>query len=431
MIALLLLHSAVSITYVVSDFCPCDVTSAADVGCSCDPQNANTSTETYPIRREDFLPRCPATPLKSKLPLGQWLRDEIFCLRNDKRSTRPKTILGDTFTLSYSVPRISISSDSSSTSNVYAYGDSILTTAGTPLLLPGSSTSGSCDPSSLSIQFLRDISQEVCFLPNESDSFTTAAIRTALADGIRATPNETTSVQFDVVGADGVARDLAVTFLFNRTSYAITSATVTVTPYAADATPTTLAVRVYFRADDADLLPKSGNAGYSQGQPVIAARNLSNFGLAVSRDERGSFPLPFGAACGSAAYTPLLFGIDTIAGCTGSGTNAVDLSAYTHVAIYGIANVSRASDWVEITNACTDPDPPLQKFYFYYEKFGDVLNAQNRIVSVYRTCNETSGSTNERIVVATFLQRQQRTFRYKPPNPKVPGLPDDTFAPFA
>ena len=433
MIALFLLRGALSVTYVVSDFCPCDTTSAADVGCSCDPQNADPTDATYPIRRPDFLPRCPSTPLKSKLPLPEWLRSEIFCLRNDKRSTRPKSIYSDTFNLTYAVPRISPTPPPAASGAGYSYRESILTGAHTTLQLPGLAASTlSCSATATSVEFLRDLTQEVCSIPADSAEFTAESLRATLAQGVMASPAATTPLAVTVNGGDGVIRTLTATFLFNLETSELTSATVDLVTYAATETASSLTVRVLFRPAGVEAQPKSGPAGYSYNQPVIAARNVTGVGLEVNADSRGSFPMPFGTVCSTAAFTPLLFGVDTISGCAADADNtAVDLSAYTHVAKYGLANASRTEDWLPITNECTLTDPPFQKFFFFYERFGDVNNAQNRIVSAVRTCNETAAAASQRVVIATFLQRPQTTFRYKPPNPKVPGLPDDTFAPFA
>lgn len=431
MFALFLLPGALSITYVVSDFCPCDTTSSTDAGCSCDPQNAEPTDATYPIRRSDFLPRCPSTPLKSKLPLPQWLRDEIFCLRTDKRGTRPRRIYSDTFNVTYAVPRISAEQSPVASNSGYAYGASILTGNRTPLTLPGlSATSMACAATATEVRFLTDVSQEVCSIPTPNTPFTASSLRAALNQGILASPAASTPLTVTVNGGNGVVSALTATFLVNLTTSEITSATVDLVANEAT-TPTALTVRVLFRAAGAEAQPKSGSAGYAYDQPVIAARNVSGR-LLVNSDSRGSFPMPFGASCDSARFTPLLFGVDMVSGCA-SGTNnaAVDLTAYTHVAKYGMANVSRAEDWVAITNQCAVAAPPIQKFVFFYERFGDVKNAQNRIVSVVKTCDEAAATTDQRVVVATFLQRPQTTFRYKPPNPKVPGLPDDTFAPFA
>lgn len=436
MIALFLLQGALSVTYVVSDFCPCDTTSAADVSCSCDPQNADITDASYPIRRTDFLPRCPSTPLKSKLPLPEWLRSEIFCLRNDKRSTRPKSIYSDTFNLTYVVPRISPTPPPAASGAGYAFGDSILTGAGTNLELPGLAASTlACSATATSVQFLRDVTQEVCSIPTTNTEFTADSLRTTLAQGILASPSAAAplTITVNVNGTDtAVVRTLTATFLYNVNTSDIASATVDLVTYTTGETPSSLTVRVLFRPAGVEAQPKSGPAGYSYNQPVIAARNVTGSGLLVNADSRGSFPMPFGAVCSAASFTPLLFGVDMISGCASDGNNAaVDLSAYTHVAKYGLANASRTEDWLPITNECAVADPPFQKFFFFYERFGDVNNAQNRIVSAVRTCNESTAAATQRIVTATFVQRPQTTFRYKPPNPKVPGLPDDTFAPFA
>jgi hypothetical protein len=100
--------------------------------------------------------------------------------------------------------------------------------------------------------------------------------------------------------------------------------------------------------------------------------------------------------------------------------------------MHGNPNPNATGDWIRLGGDCTG-DPAFQLYSFYYEKFGDVKNAQNRIVGVDLTCPLPAGNGREtRVVAVTFLQRaEQPAKRYIPPNPRVPGIPGDTWYPFS
>jgi hypothetical protein len=188
----------------------------------------------------------------------------------------------------------------------------------------------------------------------------------------------------------------------------------------------------FLNADAARTGPKSGDVGYALGEPVIAAIEHDGSFL-VPNATAGSFPIPFGYDCESVEYTPLLFGVDTIGGCTdGDPEEAVDLTAYSHFAINGRASPANSGDWIPVSGQnCTGVIPNFQRFIFYYEKFGSVTNAQYRLNSVFHLCDRND-TVQGYIVTASFLLiADQPLTRYVPPNPKTIGVPRDTWYPFS
>ena len=554
MLVLFLVRHALSVTFVLNTFCPCDATDSVDPGCSCDPAATAGLPESYPLRGTDFLPTCPATAFQTNGTLNEWLPGEIFCLKSDRRGTTPKVTYSNTFDVTYvpeSMPTPTPAPATGATllaDQGYTWGEDVLTSSGTPLTFPGvAGTGSSCQSNGIVVRFLQDINGEVCQLQQDTTGFTIDALNTTfmqvlpgptsttpitvtvtevagptptpgpspsptvsptpsatLSLTVSLTPSPTVSPTVSVTMsatssppdspwtpsptvsptesltlsptpsatysttlsptisptisppasqtaaapaqllewwddspsllAGAVVKSISALFLYDIATSTLTSANITVETYAATDQPTTITVQVQFLANTNADQPKSGDVGYAFGQPVIAGFDPGNgAGYQVNADQAGSFPMPFGTQCASATYTPLLFGIETISGCEGTeavGSPAIDLSNYNRVAIYGRANVSRQMDWVNVTDQCAATGTiGIQRYYFFWEKFGDTMNPQNRIVSVVRQC-ETQIDTRH-LIIATFVQRPQTTFRYKPPNPRVPGIPPDTFYPFS
>lgn len=483
MLVLFLVRHTLSVTFVLSDFCPCDKTSGTDPNCSCDASTTGLP-ESYPLHGSDFLPKCPASAFQTQSELNQWLPDEIFCLKADRRGTNPKYTYTNTFDVTYVPESMPTPTAPPARAAIllaetgYAYGDEIQTPNG-PLTFPVAGPDNTCQLGT-PVRFLQDITFEQCFMANTTD-FTYGALNlTGLTiltgpNGTEITtnvievadppiPDPSTSPEpaesespseepsatqdaeagaaellnwdADLLAPESPIRSITATFLYDETTLTITSADITVNTYATGDQGRTITVTVMFRTTTASAMPKSGDVGYAIGRPVIAGRFNSTLGMFVTVGD-GAFPVPTGASCASDViqYTPLLFGIETIAGCTSASATddvSVDLTMYTHVAKYGTANASLEQDWVPIQSMTDCTAPQLQKYFFFFEKFGDVTNPQNRIVSVFRKCSQLpAGSNTQRVFVATFLQRVQTTFRYKPPNPRVPGIPPDTFYPFS
>jgi hypothetical protein len=145
--------------------------------------------------------------------------------------------------------------------------------------------------------------------------------------------------------------------------------------------------------------------------------------------------MPFGYDCAKVQYTPLLFGVETVAGCSTpdqlpNWPECVNLSSYTHIAIHGVANPNNTLDWILVNSQnCHDKAARVQRYIFYYEKFGEVRNVQYRITSVVHQCSDLPGGPM--IITASFLQVANRDPQpFLPPNPKLPGVPGDTWYPF-
>jgi hypothetical protein len=193
-----------------------------------------------------------------------------------------------------------------------------------------------------------------------------------------------------------------------------------------------LTMSVSFKERDYSI-PKSGNAGYAFGQPVIAAIVDERGQFIVQNATAGSFPIPFGYDCESVQFTPVLFGVDTIGGCTVRSTNALNLTSYRFFGIHGKANPNNGLDWVELRENCPNPlSFSFQKFVFFYEQFGSVKNAQQRLKSVVHECHTGVLENSPKIVTVVFaLVGDQQRIQYVPPNPRPPGIPKNTWYPFS
>ena len=170
---------------------------------------------------------------------------------------------------------------------------------------------------------------------------------------------------------------------------------------------------------------KSGEAGYSHGQPLIAIRWEET-------DEPEPFPVPFGVDCSSnesMAYTPLQFGYDTIGGCSKNGAEKSHilevLKRYTHVSLMGQAQGNFEKDWLQIDSMEEIDNCSNLVLNVNYEYVGNVHNPQSRIYSASYKCN--SKDSNYFLFMANFLRTSDESLKSFIPKPK--GLPDDTFAP--
>jgi hypothetical protein len=263
---------------------------------------------------------------------------------------------------------------------------------------------------------------------------------------VRLTPNglgvNATVSHDNETSLDFQVTSVAYLFTFDRNSQSITNfeASVTAVDMTLPHPPLQLSGMVSFlEMGTVPSTPKSGDAGYAFNEPVIAARlDTGTNQLIVQNATAGSFPIPFGYRCDSVEYTPLLFGVDTIGGCTigasGVGSAAMNLSEYQYFAIHGRASPNNGRDWIQLSDTCPDLlNYPFQKFVFFYEQFGSVTNAQRRLKSVVHQCAASpSANAEARVVTAAFLLvADQQLIRYVPPNPRPQGIPKDTWYPFS
>ena len=166
---------------------------------------------------------------------------------------------------------------------------------------------------------------------------------------------------------------------------------------------------------------KSGDFGYAFGQPVIILQKGSQ--------EEEPFPVPFGYG-ENINYTPLLFGVDMISGFPNGSAQF-----YTDFQISKLAqgNPEFADDWVDVNVRTSDTS--LYTLNIFYYNIGNVNNPQNKIFSaiLFRPSGDlVQTSSNQIIFKCSFMKISNNpSHRYLQPNPRVKGIPPDSFYPFS
>lgn len=156
-------------------------------------------------------------------------------------------------------------------------------------------------------------------------------------------------------------------------------------------------------------LKYSGNPGYVLGRPLVAGTRTAN-GIVQFADPKGSLTtiqtsVDQDCLRGSSRRSPVLFGINTISGCTlklSDGVNCSQVSEVIlwalkgqsfpdHVASFGNSLPQNSLDWVPIQNqtissgaqACSIP--LSYHLEVKWTKYGALLNPQAQIVSIMET----------------------------------------------
>ncbi|KAH0794931.1 tectonic-1 isoform X1 [Histomonas meleagridis] len=446
MFLVILFTSIFTKEFVISNsYCPCDINNGVcDANCSCDEDCSTQNDDSYPLY-SDKLNRCPSSRFSTKGSLDKWAFSEIFCLNSDHRSTQSTTHYSTSANVKYEPESIyDTSSTTTPTSSTYNYGDSLLTSDDTIFYLPTSTLINSQCSRILPIQFLKPIQVSTCTVTDlaASQLDVTNFIQTQFKRSPRSTEN--IPLNYNIVGYDSpsglYAKSLSYIFFYNSITLDLVSVNLTIVPHDTTTTSSvyTTDVNVHFESEsqNPNALPRSGEIGYAYGQPIIVAQ-VENGTLLLPKSTKGSFPIPFGVTCeeGSVHYTPLLFGVETIGGCT-YGTNTspptIDFTRFSYFSKLGTANPMYENDWVQMRDNCAGISSPIElmKYYFFYEYVGNVNNPQNRIVSVIRECTPSSSPKNFVFVASFHRIADTETKRYLPPLPKIRGIPRDTFYPF-
>lgn len=156
-------------------------------------------------------------------------------------------------------------------------------------------------------------------------------------------------------------------------------------------------------------LKYSGNPGYVLGRPLVAGTRTAN-GIVQFADPKGSLTtiqtsVDQDCLRGSSRRSPVLFGINTISGCTLKLSDGVNCSLLSevilwalkgqsfpdHVASFGNSLPQNSLDWVPIQNqtissgaqACSIP--LSYHLEVKWTKYGALLNPQAQIVSIMET----------------------------------------------
>ena len=407
----------------------------------------NTDCRDY--LEEDVLVPCPATSFRQSIPLWQWLYAEIFCIATDNRPSATinyqTTVGAITFdTPSFFVNTTNMTSDPSvPAATSYAQGEAIRVarSAGDATFnvpIPGSN-SASCGRSR-NVNFLDVVQSSTCYIDTIDNSSYGYDILSLINESVSfySNPSLTTPdiplVVIDEITetSDGEINQLDFVFGYTETM-TLFNATVNVgrESLTSPAPFRSVSVSVSFLNESqfnySDVL-KTGDFGYIFGQPVIALQSNS-----LTPEY---FPVPYGAGNGTNGITPLLFGVDVISGFDNTIFPIETFLNYRNLSILAQANGVFQNDWINITIS----QPTTQTGYnavfltIYYRFIGNVNNPQNQITFARMSFEslEAVPQSGQYIFKASFLKMSDNTFyRYLQPNPRVRGIPPDTFYPFS
>jgi hypothetical protein len=432
-------------TYSVGAICPCDIVpDVCDPNCPCDPACFPPPTnDPFPIRPPDPLPRCPKDAFNRRQKLPDFLPEEIFCIQEDNRDSVPRTTYSDQGASHFTPPPLPQLNPASS----YSVRQLLANGNGTTLWIPGPEAGQSvCNESASSVRFLISSPETTCSWPPARRPDLAAFFERS--QSLLPVPN-LESPLLNIIDLPDTS-DSGGSYIRYVFTYSpdLTIVNATRAYRIGNDVNASLTVTVAFEPQSVTVQdrPKSGEVGYAAGRPVIAGRRCSGADdapICVSSSAAGSFPIPFGPSCApDLKYTAAHFGVDILGGCTGTSAAAKDplnLSEYRYFGAHGQPNPNSPADWIQLVDGDCPEVPAFQLFSFYFEKFGDVRNAQNRLIAVERTCPVATGTETRDaiqeypwIVAVSFLQRgDQPVRRHLPPNPRAATVPEDTWRPFS
>ena len=378
------------------------------------------------ITKKEVLPMCnKKNPFHQSLNLSAWLINEIFCIMYDRRHLNEE---------SYNVIEPTIPSDNNGgngsvpedDSGVYKYSKPIKTDEGNYYLPTPFLASAECHYDIRPLEFLVPIDYLRCYYKYDNQSEVYRLINqsipgvTIIKDSCRE-KELFKSIDYSIIYDDtNQLRPIELQLRCTPHDYDKYNNSDAMIP---------LQIGVHFynqtSANIINKTMKSGEAGYSHGKPLIVRRTGSS--------KAEPFPIPHGYDCSNntnIAYTPLIFGYDTISGCTEGGknkTHIIDvLKTYTSVSKMGKAHGNYNQDWIDISNIEAMDDCSNLVLTINYEYVGNLRNPQNKIYNASYRCD--SNEEDERFIFLVNYLRSSDD-KVKPFIPKPKGLPDDTFAP--
>ena len=378
------------------------------------------------VEEDRFFRKCPSQRFKQRLPLWQWLFDEMFCILKDNRKDESQTY-STSSTINYQLPSSFPSQSTDSPGNSVVFKSLIYLSDNTTFQYPTTSLSSS-DCSNLANSKYMIPSSSTCYYnkTNTENNQIQQFIEKLLNESITINPanisfNCTCYNQSGVLPGchDRNYSSVNIVFKFDPSDYTnITAAEVELIEASSEEiSPFT--VNINYVSETSSTNMKSGPFGYAYGQPVI-----------LYKDENSSqpFPVPYGIDS-ETHYTPLLFGVDTITGFpTGTGTDWIT-SNYLYIS--RVADAS-AGDWLHILPLSSTPSGNMIYLKIYYAFIGNVDNPQNYIYDAdlqYDTIQNLP--PGQWLFKCAFLKTSNNpSYRYLQPRPRIKGIPSDTFYPF-
>ncbi|KAK8866661.1 hypothetical protein M9Y10_009627 [Tritrichomonas musculus] len=397
--------------------------------CICDSSSGFCDANcTMEIGKKTYLPDCKDKPFHSHSPLGEWLINEFFCIYkrhgdppkrkgpNNEEFPPDFDFLKRYDPLSY---RDTNPTDSRTDSDrlKYKYGDLLKAQDNSTFFIPAPYlATAECRTDIQPLEFLVPVDTIQCYYNN------TEGLNFSFPDNFLGNDGSLIPISISENCTNNKYKEIKYNIFYNNETMNPTRVDVITKCYNDSEIDTkgflSLQEEIHYYSNSTEVsLAKSGNFGYSYGQPLIVSIDKSN---------PEQFPIPFGNDCQNVKYTSLMFGYDTIGGCSKNAEDMINVfSRYTRISKLGKANGNAKEDWIHIDTSETENCTHLA-FNIYYEFIGNVHNPQNQIYSANYQCLSNE-SEDYFLLVVSFLRSGDIKTKRHIPKPK--GLPDDTFAP--
>lgn len=433
-----------SFTTLSSDICPCEVHQSRNPGCCCSGISSRSDYPSgcYPDFPDSILPSCPSEHFKQQLDLKSWLIRELFCVVADHRDVangRTADVYSTINSTNYT-PVYTNGSDDTTDSNSYQPKSYIYDTDGKILYLPTSSSTSVCTQN-LPFDFLYDITDQDCYSTSGILLSTFQEWKVATYPG----SSEEATLYFNGIEKASVAdwtsnlQDLLITVEYApEGNHNISAMYFNYSTQDSSATaPYKFSLNVQYVEAGSNITLSSGQLGYANGSKIIVGTyavsgNYTNITL-YDDLSKNILPIPIGASCDSAKYSPLKYGVDTLGGCNSNyNTSTNPLNKNLAIAKIGQPNPENLQDWylLELPSTCTSNS--YFKYVFYTEFNGTTKMPINVINKVSLTCESLPNNMNGAMVSAAFVPTPQSEVKYIGKFPvKLVRLPTDFFYPFS
>ena len=399
---------------VTSDYCPCrnEYAECPSTCCCC---RSSDPSVCFIERDPDPLPKCPESQFKSAHPYKDYLTQELFCLKTDRRLVKPQT-LSDNFT-------IAINQSTNSVPSSYTFGDAILASQSQPLFIPVPDPSGNC-VFSRTLNFFDSTTESIyCESTDFSTlSFPTTFLPTPSSDSqsIQNIPTSSGYYILEVYGSNTTISSIKWT---QKSSFSTTNSIY----------ENVFLYQIYFKSSTAQAGESNKPFGYMFKQDVPAIYNSTK-----NYDQSFCIPLSIDPLI----CTPLLFQEDILSPLPPFTDILSEWNFYDYfpkyIAKYPHPSSSNLDDWILISYKhssnidlynFTGVNPQLI-CALIYQKAGRVDNPQPYLVGA--NCQIFSSSDPGYISLTWNESASIVVEQYLPPKPiTLPYLPDDTFYPFS
>ena len=427
------------------DICPCEVFSGRNPGCCCSGLTSRSQYPEgcYPEFPSSILPSCPEKHWrKGEMDLKTFLIEELFCISRDNRdvSNGRKTDSYEEINETKYKATYYDEVNEDAVAGKYSAGSKIRKDNGKFFLLPTSGASIDC-AETLPLRFLYSVDGKKC---RSTSGITLNDYEELKIPTIPGTENyatisfndDETNTQSSTAPTDAVKQVTLIITYSSEENHAIKE--LCFHYLKAETTPSTFTLSVKYVEENMKISWSSGEIGYSQGSPIIAARYEDGKILIDDELENNVLPIAIGSDCSSALYKVAKYGKDTFGACGNStgkyedGKNPLLNKKINAFAKHSHPDPTKADDWYILNDldfdGCTDNSN--FQYLFYTKKAGTSKRPIELIEKVKLTCIPDESDTFK--VTTSFIPIPQDTERDIGDFPVwLATLPNDTWAPFA